>query len=1033
MLALKNITKEYKTGDSVVQALKGVSMGFRANEFVSILGPSGCGKTTLLNIIGGLDRYTTGDLCINGKSTTRFRDHEWDTYRNHSIGFVFQSYNLIPHQTVLTNVELALTISGVSKAERRKRAVQALERVGLGDQLDKKPNQMSGGQMQRVAIARAIVNDPEILLADEPTGALDTTTSLQIMEILREIAADRLVIMVTHNPELAEAYSTRIIRLQDGVLLSDSNPYDMEKAEKQVKEKAAKKKKPLSLKTALSLSLNNLMTKKGRTFLTSFAGSIGIIGIALILSLSAGINAFIDDIQEDALSSYPITLQQETTDFSSMFSAMVDAKDSAERPVQDGVIYVDDSLVNMVSSMMSTTKNDLKAFKAHLEAHKDELGDALTDVRYTYNFNMQIYSQDGNTRVNPTTIMDNMGDSISGMIDMMSSANSLYASTYASTMNMFREMMDNKALLQSQYDVIAGEWADGTHEVMLVVNENNTVTNLMLYVLGLMDQSELSEMVNNVLAGNKIDIEYPTYTYEDFLGMSFYIVPNSDFFIKTDATYQKDGNSYPIWGDIRETFGFDQASFAKEHGVEVKIAGIIRPNPDAISTSLMAGTIAYNSALAYEIMDLVKLSEIAIQQTETTPDYDVLTGLPFDDGRYDNLSDEQKLFYFDAWLSGNTKAKAEIALGLLGAEAGNLAQQEVAAMTRDQQTAYVMEHFMDLAKVEPNVFKALVLSLMQATMGSEYEQYKAYFESMSPEQFVQMMQNSGEMKPENATPETMQAMVEYFATLSNEDVAAITTALYGAKLSENMEAELLERFTTAELAAKFDELYPTLPDEAKLLLYKKYMPPMVSDSTLPKRSVDLGFVDLSSPASISLYSKDFESKDLVSEFIAKYNTTVGEDSAITYTDLVGIMLSSITVIINAISYVLIAFVSISLVVSSIMIGIITYISVLERTKEIGILRAIGASKKDISRVFNAETFIVGFCAGAIGIIVTVVLCFPINAIIHAVSGIQAINAALPAVGALALMFVSVFFTFVAGLVPAKIAAKKDPVLALRSE
>jgi putative ABC transport system permease protein len=604
MLALKNITKDYRIGDTVVQALKGVSMGFRANEFVSILGPSGCGKTTLLNIIGGLDRYTTGDLCIGGKSTTRFRDHEWDTYRNHSIGFVFQSYNLIPHQTVLTNVELALTISGVSKAERRRRAVQALERVGLGDQLDKKPTQMSGGQMQRVAIARAIVNDPEILLADEPTGALDTATSLQIMEILREIASDRLVIMVTHNPELAEAYSTRIVRLQDGVLLSDSDPFEVEKAEKPAKEKAAKKKKPLSLKTALSLSLNNLMTKKGRTFLTSFAGSIGIIGIALILSLSAGINAFIDDVQEDALSSYPITLQQETTDFSSMFSAMVDAENSANRPVQDGIIYVDDSLVNMMSSMMSTTKNDLAAFKKHLEANRDKLGDALSDVRYTYNFNMQIYSSDGNTRVNPTTIVDNMGESVSGMIDMMSSANSLYASTYTSTMNMFREMMDNTELLQSQYDVIAGEWAYNSNEVMLVVNENNTVTNLMLYVLGLMDQSELSELVNNVLAGNKIDVEYPTYTYEDFLGMTFYIVPNSDFYVKTDATYQKDGNTYPIWSDIRETFGFDQASFAKEHGVEVKIAGIIRPNPDAMSTSLMAGTIALKPCGRHSVKEL---------------------------------------------------------------------------------------------------------------------------------------------------------------------------------------------------------------------------------------------------------------------------------------------------------------------------------------------------------------------------------------------------------------------------------------------
>ena len=1033
MLALKNITKDYKTGDSVVQALKGVSMGFRANEFVSILGPSGCGKTTLLNIIGGLDRYTTGDLCINGKSTTRFRDHEWDTYRNHSIGFVFQSYNLIPHQTVLTNVELALTISGVSKAERRRRATEALEKVGLGDQLNKKPNQMSGGQMQRVAIARAIVNDPEILLADEPTGALDTTTSLQIMEILREIASDRLVIMVTHNPELAEAYSTRIIRLQDGVLISDSNPLEADKAAVRVKETAKKKKKPLSMKTALSLSLNNLMTKKGRTFLTSCAGSIGIIGIALILSLSSGINAFIEDIQEDALSSYPITLQQETTDFSSMFTAMTDVENNANRPVQDGVIYVDDSLVNMMSAMMSTTKNDLAAFKTHLEANRDQLGDAVSDIRYTYNFNMQIYSGDGNTRVNPTTIVDNMGESVSGMIDMMSSANSLYASTYTSTMNMFREMLDNTELLQSQYDVIAGEWAYGTHEVMLVVNENNTVTNLMLYTLGMLDQSELADLVNSVLSGNKFDKEYPDYTYEDFLGMSFYIVPNSDFFVKTDGTYQKEGVSYPLWQDIRETFGYDQASFAKEHGVEVKIAGIIRPNPDAMSTSLMPGTIAYNGALAYEIMDMVRQSEIAIQQTETTPDYDVLTGLPFDDGRYDNLSDGQKLFFFENWLNGNTKAKAEIALALLASEAGLLAQQEVAAMTREQRIAYALEHFMDLSKVKPETFKALVLSLMQATMGEEYNQYKDYFESMSPEQFVGMLEQSGGLNPDNATPESAQAMMEYFAKLPAEEVEAIVVALYAANLSENMETELLERYTTAELAAKFDEIYPTLTEEAKLLLYKEHMPPMVSESTPDLRNVELGFVDLDSPASISIYSKDFESKDKVSAFIADYNAKVGEQGEIVYTDIVGIMLSSVTVIIDAISYVLIAFVSISLVVSSIMIGIITYISVLERTKEIGILRAIGASKKDISRVFNAETLIVGFCAGAIGIITTVLLCFPINAIIHYFSGIEAINAALPVAGAVILLLISMFLTFIAGLVPARIAAKKDPVLALHAE
>ncbi len=1031
MLVLKDIKKEYKTGDTVVHALKGVSIGFRANEFVSILGPSGCGKTTLLNIIGGLDRYTTGDLLIGGKSTTKFRDHEWDTYRNHSIGFVFQSYNLIPHQNVLTNVELALTISGVSKAERRRRAIEALERVGLGDQLYKKPNQMSGGQMQRVAIARAIVNDPEILLADEPTGALDTATSLQIMEILQEIASDRLVIMVTHNPELAETYSTRIIRLQDGVLLSDSNPLSLNEAMPAKDNK--KKKKPLSLKTALSLSLNNLMTKKGRTFLTSFAGSIGIIGIALILSLSSGINAYIMDVQEDALSSYPITLQQETTDFSAMFSAMTEAEADANRPVKDGVIYVDDSLVNMMSSMMSTTKNDLASFKTHLEQNRDKLGDAVSDIRYTYNFNMQIYSQDGQTRVNPTTIVDNMGDSVSGMIDMMSSANSLYASTYTSTMNIFREMMDNPELLQSQYDVIAGDWANGSHEVMLVINENNSITNLLLYVLGMLDQKELSSLVNDVLSGNKVDREYPEYSYEDFLGTTFRIVPNSAFYVPSGDTYTVDGKEYPIWSDIRESADFDQATFALEHGLEVKISGIIRPNPDAVSTSLMAGTIAYNGALAYEIMDIVRESDIARQQTETTPAYDVLSGLPYNDGRYDNLTSEEKIALFDQWIAGNFKQKADIALKLLAASASELAASEVAAMTDEQKITYVMEHFNDLTDVNPAVFKQVILVMMEASMGEQYQQYKSQFESMSPQQLAAMLEKTGSMDPSNATPETTAAMLAFFQQLPSQELNTLTTALYATYLAENIEEELLGRMTTAQLAAKFDELYAEMQIEQKLALYTQYMPDLVSETTYDLRIIDLGFVDLNSPASISIYSKDFESKDKVTAFIADYNTSAGEEDEITYTDLVGIMLSSVTNIINAISYVLIAFVSISLVVSSIMIGIITYISVLERTKEIGILRAIGASKRDISRVFNAETLIVGFGAGAIGIIVTIVLCIPINIIIHAVSGIQAINAALPIAGGILLVLISMLLTFVAGLVPARIAAKKDPVLALHAE
>ncbi len=1033
MLVLKDIKKEYRVGDQKVPALRGVSVAFRANEFVSILGSSGSGKTTLLNIIGGLDRYTTGDLLINGRSTKSFRDADWDAYRNHSIGFVFQTYNLIPHQTVLTNVELALTISGVPKQERRRRAVAALEKVGLGDQLHKKPNQMSGGQMQRVAIARAIVNDPEILLADEPTGALDSATSLQIMEILREIASDRLVIMVTHNPELAEAYSTRIIKLYDGVIKDDSDPYDLSAASVPT-ERPVKKKKALSLKTALSLSLNNLMTKKTRTFLTSFAGSIGIIGIALVLSLSSGINAYIADVQEDALSSYPLTLEQETQDYSSMFSAMVEAQEDATRPVEDGKIYVDDTMVNMISTMMSTTKNDLESFKTYLEEHQEELGDALTEVRYTYNYQMQIYSDDGETRINPTTIIENMGESFSGMVGMMSDSNSLYADTYAANMNIFREMLDNTDLLQSQYDVIAGDWADDAHEVMLVVNENNTVANMALYVLGLQDQSELPEMIQSVLAGEKLDIEYPDYTYEDFLGMTFRIVPNHLFYEPSDETYEVDGVTYPVWRDIREQPGFDQSAIAKEHGVTVTISAILRPNPDAVSTSLRTGTIAYNRSLAEELMASVRESDIAKQQTEQTPEIDVLSGLPYDDGSFSSRPDEEKAELFGNWVNGSQRRKADVMTDLLSANVGDLVEAQLGVMTIEDRVAYASEHFYDLADADPEVFKQLLLAIASSTpVDSEYAEYLAQLEEMTGEQMVEALRSSGQLDPSTVTPETTALVGELLSAMPEEQLEDVVRTLLTASLSASAAEDVLAQYTTAQLAELFDAAFAEMTEEEKCALFDVYVKQMVSDTVYERRLVDLGFVDPDSPASISLYAKDFASKEQLTDFITAYNESVGDDDEITYTDIVGLMLSSVTRIIDGISYVLIAFISISLVVSSIMIGIITYISVLERTKEIGILRAIGASRRDISRVFNAETLIVGFCAGAIGLVATVLLCFPINLIIHAASGITAINAVLPPVGAGILMLISIVLTVVAGLVPSHIAAKKDPVLALRTE
>ena len=1033
MLALKSITKDYLTGDNTVHALKGVDIGFRSNEFVSILGASGCGKTTLLNIIGGLDRYTSGDLVINGRSTKSFKDADWDAYRNHSIGFVFQSYNLIPHQSVLTNVELALTISGVSKAERRKRAAAALERVGLGDMLNKKPNQMSGGQMQRVAIARAIVNDPEILLADEPTGALDTATSVQIMDILKEIAKDRLVIMVTHNPDLAAEYSTRIIKVKDGLVIDDSDPYSVEEASAPVK-KAQKMKKALSMKTALSLSLNNLMTKKARTFLTSFAGSIGIIGIALILSLSSGIKAYINDVQEDALSSYPIMLQQETQDYTARFEAMTEAREDASRQVVEGEkeIFVDDSLVNMLSAMMSTTKNDLRAFKAHLDAHKEELKDCITDIRYTYNFNMQIYSSDGNTRINPTTLVDNMGDSISGMIGMMSQNNSLYESSYATIMNIFHEMLDNTELMQSQYDVVAGEWAYDAHDVMLVVNKNNALTNLVLYVLGLKDQAELSDMVTMVLSGEKPDFEYDDYTYADFLGMQFYIIPNSEFFVKTGKTYEQDGVSYPIWEDVRTRKDFDQQSFVTncENKVALNIKGIIRPNPDAVSTSI-TGSIAYNGSLTKEIMELVRQSEIAKQQITLTPGYDVVSGLPFDDGRYDDLSEKEKIGLISSFLDGRNALKAELMLEILASSVDELAAAEVASMTKEGKASFVASDFYALADLTPDEFKTLMLAMM--SMDPQYKDLLPMLEQMDAAQFIEMMRSQGGLDKTKMTEEMVAGYTAFLMQLPDEQLDLLALAIKKEAMSGSAIEEMLENYTTAELASMFDEAFAKMTDEEKVALFDQNVKAMLSETTLDKRTVELGFVDEENPATISLYAKDFDGKEVLTDFIDSYNKEVGEEKEIRYTDIVGLMLSSVTAILDAISYVLIAFVSISLVVSSIMIGIITYISVLERTKEIGILRAIGASKHDISKVFNAETLIVGFCAGAIGILATILLCLPINALIHYFSGINSINAALPPVGGVILVVISMFLTFFAGLIPARIAAKKDPVTALRTE
>lgn len=836
MLELTNITKDYVSGDTTVKALKGVSIKFRKNEFVSILGQSGCGKTTLLNIIGGLDRYTDGDLSIDDISTKKYKDKDWDTYRNNRIGFVFQSYNLIPHQTVLSNVELALTLSGVSKSERRKRAMEVLEKVGLGDQIHKKPNQMSGGQMQRVAIARALVNNPDILLADEPTGALDSATSIQIMNILKDISKDKLIIMVTHNPELADKYSSRIIRLLDGKVVDDTNPYNgkecdddkatdkqdsknnkSEETGKKAK-KAKKQKTSMSFATALSLSLNNLMTKKARTILTAFAGSIGIIGIALILSLSHGMRSYIHRVEQDTLSGYPLTIQKTAVDYSS-FLGMGEEKKIEDK--QPGRIYSNSMMSDMINKMLtSVTVNDLKSFMSYIESDESGIKDLTNDIQYSYDVDLNIYKADtskGIFKVNPSTVFESLG------MDQMTQGGSM---SMMGNTDAWSEMIDNEELIKSQYDILDGRLPQEYNEVVLVVDKDDMISEYSLYALGLIDISQLQKVFAQMQMGNvpeeNLNDEQVSFTYDELLNQSFKLVVNTD-------VYVKDGNGYR---DMSSDEEFMKQLLA--NSVDIKIVGILKPNGDASNASITTN-VAYTNKLTQYLINTVNDSDIVKEQL-ANPAVDVFTGEPFAENSY-----------------------------------------------------------------EANLTK-------------------------------------------------------------------------------------------------------------------------------------LGVANLEDPASINIYPKDFKSKEKIVDIIDEYNAKLKAEGKeeIEYTDYVGLMMSSVSTIINAISYVLIAFVAISLVVSSIMIGIITYISVLERTKEIGILRSIGASKKDVSRVFNAETVIVGFVAGMIGIIITLLLNIPINIIIKNITDISGMSK-LPVSGGVALVVISIILTFIAGLIPARVASKKDPVTALRTE
>ena len=850
MLELKKITKEYDVAGLKQLALNKINIKFRQNEFVSILGQSGSGKTTMLNIIGGLDKYTTGDLIINGISTKKYTDHDWDIYRNHRVGFVFQSYNLIPHQTALQNVELALTISGIGKEERRKRAIAVLKKVGLEKQINKRPNQMSGGQMQRIAIARSLVNDPDILLADEPTGALDSETSLQVMDLLKEIAKEKLVIMVTHNPELAINYSTRIVKLLDGKIIDDTNPFDGEEQIKEVKENKNKAKTSMNFTTALSLSLNNLMTKKGRTLLTSFAGSIGIIGIALILSLSNGIQKYIEKTEQETLASYPLTIQKESIDMSTLLQTLTGHQETKE--------YNDDKIhsVNIMGDMFTTVtkevkRNNLKDFKNYLEK-ESKIKNYTSSIEYTYNVQMNVYKSDSNkvVQVNPTTVLDAVGMSSSGI----SSAYSPFMSSY----DVFYEMLNNEELNKKTYDVIEGRWPKKYNEVVLLVDKNNQISDYSLYSLGILDQDYLKEQFNNMVSGKDVKFTENTYEPNDLLNLTFKLVLNTDYYKKQNG----------LWLDMSNDDNYMKKVL--ENAEEIKVVGIIKPNDEAVTGNNTAGMIGYTHELMEHLINKTNEQEIVKEQLEN-PKINVFTKTEFTNNKefdMNNLSAEQ-LKYLK-----------------------NMSQVELA------------------------------------------EFMKSYSENLS--------------------------------------------------------------------------------------------------STYEQNLTKLGIASIDDPDGINIYPKDFDSKEEITSIIDKYNEDKEEQDKIKYTDIVGIMMSSVSTIVNVISSVLIAFVAISLIVSSIMIAIITYISVIERTKEIGILRAMGASKKDISRVFNAETLIEGLCAGILGIIVTILINIPANIIIKKVVNISNLSK-LPVAGAIILIIISVLLTVLAGFIPAKIASKKDPVEALRTE
>lgn len=1001
MLELKNIKKDYPIGDGKVAALRGVDLRFRRSEFVSILGPSGCGKTTLLNIIGGLDQYTEGDLIINGNSTKYFKDKNWDTYRNHSIGFVFQSYNLIPHQTVLRNVELALTLSGVKKSERRERAKKALEDVGLGEQLNKRPSEMSGGQMQRVAIARALVNNPDIILADEPTGALDTETSVQVMEILKSIAKDHLIIMVTHNPDLAEKYSSRIIRMLDGEIKSDSQPLTEEEIaqetilDKQANEANAKKKNPsMSFPTAFGLSLKNLFTKKGRTLLTSFAGSIGIIGIALILSISQGFQSYIDAVQEDTLASYPLTINASTIDLSTLMRTFLGIQ-------QDGVIHEKDAvyekpaiydLVEAMSNLEAET-NDLKSFKAYIENEMADPGsrlhEALSGVQYTYNISLQVYTRNVDGTIIPSDTQALLLDLISESMDMDMSAlvnmrNSMFGISESQSSGfgapaLWQEMLpgENGALindlLQNQYDVVYGSWPNSYDEIVLVVDENNEIDDVTLYALGLESKEVMDAILDSSVNHTKLEEKNEkSWSYEEICDMEFRVILNSDCY-----TYDELTETYT---DLRDTDA--GLKYLYDNALSLRVSGIIRPNEETQS-AMLTGSIGYTNKLTEYVVQEMKNCD-ALQAQLDNKDMDIFTRLPFKESS-EALTGAEKEEAFRNYLDELPNiAKAEMYKSMLSIPTAEYLNATIAEAMKNT----------DRAAMEEIMVQALTEQMNMAE-----EDLRGYVEKMSDEDveaaYTMMVEQQIRMQ---------------YAMQVQQQMAGIPTDQLLVMLENELQNTDEERFSVY-----YEELL------------------RFSDSTYEDNLVKLGNVDLDDPFTINLYASSFENKDVIEDVIADYNSTVDELQKISYTDYIGLMMSSITTIINAITYVLIAFVSISLIVSSIMIGVITLISVQERTKEIGILRAIGASKRDVSSMFNAETVIIGFTSGLLGVLVTYALLIPINIVIHNLTKIMALNGVLPIEAAVILVAISMFLTLIAGIIPSRSAAKKDPVVALRTE